>query len=56
MVDVENILGGTFVEGTDEVRVFETAFERVVAAALSVDDSRARIRLCLRGTEREVQP
>ncbi len=43
IINIENIRGGNFVEGTDDVKVFEAAFERVVAAALSVDDSRARI-------------
>lgn len=43
IINIENIRGGSFVEGTDDVKVFEAAFERVVAAALSVDDSRARI-------------
>ncbi|WP_052852230.1 helix-turn-helix domain-containing protein [Streptomyces avicenniae] len=44
LVNVENLRGGNFVEGTDDVKVFEAAFERVVATALSVDDSRERIR------------
>ncbi|TDC21155.1 hypothetical protein E1265_18850 [Streptomyces sp. 8K308] len=49
VVNLENILGGYFVEGADEVKVFETAFERVVAAAFSVDDSRERIRTLFEG-------
>lgn len=44
VVNLENLRGGYFVEGTDDVKVFETAFERVVAAALSVDDSRELIK------------
>lgn len=44
VVDLENIRGGYFVEGTEDVKVFETAFERIVAAALSVDDSKQVIR------------
>ncbi|MFB7759668.1 helix-turn-helix domain-containing protein [Streptomyces xiamenensis] len=43
VVSLENIRGGYFVEGTDDVAVFETAFDRVVATALSVDDSRELI-------------
>ncbi|MEU0809220.1 helix-turn-helix transcriptional regulator [Streptomyces sp. NPDC005970] len=41
---LENIRGGEFVEGTEDVKLFETAFERIVAAALSVDDSGETIR------------
>lgn len=44
VINLENIRGGYFVEGTDDVKVFQTAFERVVAAALPVDDSRETIR------------
>ncbi|GAU68540.1 putative transcriptional regulator [Streptomyces sp. NBRC 110611] len=44
VVLLENIRGGYFVEGHDDVKVFETAFDRVVAAALSVDDSREIIK------------
>ncbi|WP_049573991.1 helix-turn-helix domain-containing protein [Streptomyces sp. SBT349] len=47
VVNLENIRGGYFVEGTEDVKVFETAFERVVAAALSVDDSRQLIKTLL---------
>jgi hypothetical protein len=43
VVLLENLRGGYFVEGTEDVNVFETAFDRVVAAALSVDDSRETI-------------
>ncbi|MET8807900.1 DUF5753 domain-containing protein [Streptomyces sp. NPDC004546] len=44
VVNLENIRGGYFVEGTDDVKVFETAFDRVVAAALAPDLSRETIR------------
>lgn len=39
VVNLENIRGGYFVEGNEDVKIFEAAFERVVAAALSTDDS-----------------
>lgn len=44
VINLENIRGGYYVEGTDDVKVFETAFERVVAAALPVDESRETIK------------
>ncbi|WP_432038470.1 helix-turn-helix domain-containing protein [Streptomyces cucumeris] len=44
---LENIRGGDFVEGIDDVKLFETAFERIVAAALSVDDSWETIKYLL---------
>lgn len=44
VINLENIRGGYFVEGTDDVKVFETAFDRVVATVLSVDDSRERLK------------
>ncbi|MGW6603532.1 helix-turn-helix domain-containing protein [Streptomyces sp. NPDC055036] len=44
VVNLENIRGGYFVEGTDDVRVFETAFDRVVAAALAPEISRETIK------------
>ncbi|ONK12935.1 helix-turn-helix transcriptional regulator [Streptomyces sp. MP131-18] len=44
VVMLENIRGGHFVEGIEDVKVFDTAFERVVAAALSVDDSQQLIK------------
>lgn len=47
VVNVENLRGGHYVEGTEDVQLFETAFDRVVAAALPVDDSRAIIRTVL---------
>ncbi|MEW2577192.1 helix-turn-helix domain-containing protein [Streptomyces syringium] len=40
---LENLLGATYVEGVDEVQVFGEAFERIVAAALPMDDSLALI-------------
>ncbi|MEU3752240.1 helix-turn-helix transcriptional regulator [Streptomyces olivoreticuli] len=40
----ENLVGGQFVEGTEHVGLFEKAFERIVAAALPVDDSREIIK------------
>jgi hypothetical protein len=50
VVSLENLRGGYLVEGTDDVKVFENAFERVVAAALSVDDSRQKIKNIMEGT------
>ncbi|BBA96884.1 putative DNA-binding protein [Actinacidiphila reveromycinica] len=50
VVNLENLRGGSFVEGTDDVKAFENAFERVVASALSVDDSRAKIKDIMEGT------
>jgi transcriptional regulator with XRE-family HTH domain len=49
VVNLENLRGGHFVEGIDDVKLFEAAFERVVAAALSVEDSRERIREIMEG-------
>ncbi|MEU5837428.1 helix-turn-helix transcriptional regulator [Streptomyces diacarni] len=43
VVTLENLSGATYVEGVDEVRVYADAFERIVAAALSMDDTLARI-------------
>lgn len=40
---LENLIGATYVEGVDEVQVFADAFERIVAAALPVDDSMALV-------------
>ncbi|NED82437.1 XRE family transcriptional regulator, partial [Streptomyces sp. SID11233] len=37
--------------GTEDVKVFEDAFARVVAAALSVDDSRLKIRSIMNGMD-----
>ncbi|MGI5337677.1 helix-turn-helix domain-containing protein [Streptomyces sp. CA-181903] len=44
VINLENLQGGYFVEGTDDVEVFETAFERILATALPVDDSREIIK------------
>ncbi len=44
VINLENMQGGTFVEGTDEVADFETAFDRILATALPVDDSRETIK------------
>ncbi|MFF4770061.1 helix-turn-helix domain-containing protein [Streptomyces sp. NPDC001255] len=49
VVNLENLQGSHFVEGTEDVKVFEDAFARVVAAALSVDDSRLKIRNIMNG-------
>ncbi|MFF1697152.1 helix-turn-helix domain-containing protein [Streptomyces sp. NPDC058257] len=43
VVTLENLIGATYVEGSDEVRVFADAFERIVAAALSMDDTLALV-------------
>ncbi|MFI0966660.1 helix-turn-helix domain-containing protein [Streptomyces sp. NPDC021080] len=43
VVLLENLIGATYVEGVDEVKVFADAFERIVATALPVDDSMALI-------------
>ncbi|SFD61467.1 hypothetical protein SAMN05421773_1216 [Streptomyces aidingensis] len=49
VVQLENLRGGYLVEGTEDVKVFETAFERVVAAALPVDESRETIKKIMEG-------
>ncbi|MFJ4439636.1 helix-turn-helix domain-containing protein [Streptomyces sp. NPDC088923] len=51
VVNLENLRGSHFVEGTEDVRVFEDAFARVVAAALSVDASRMKIRNIMNGLD-----
>ncbi|MFE7413957.1 Scr1 family TA system antitoxin-like transcriptional regulator [Streptomyces laurentii] len=43
VVNLENLRGGTFVEGTTDVTVFEEAFEQIVATAQSPDASRETI-------------
>lgn len=43
VVTLENLIGATYVEGVEEVQVFTDAFERIVAAALSMDDTLALI-------------
>lgn len=50
VVNLENLRGGFFMEG-DDVAVFETAFERVVAAALPVDVSRETIKKIMEGAD-----
>ncbi|MFD9052997.1 DUF5753 domain-containing protein [Streptomyces zaomyceticus] len=44
VISLETLRGGSFAEGTDDVKVYEAAFERIVAAALPVDDSREKIK------------
>ncbi|WP_342746943.1 helix-turn-helix transcriptional regulator [Streptomyces aidingensis] len=44
VINVENIRGGSFAEGTEDVKVYEAAFERIQAAALPVEDSREKIK------------
>ncbi|MER7467869.1 helix-turn-helix transcriptional regulator [Streptomyces sp. NPDC097981] len=44
VVSVETIRGGNFAEATDDVKVYESAFERIVAEALPVNDSREKIK------------
>lgn len=41
---LENIRGGSFAEGVDDVKVYEAAYELIQAAALPVNDSREKIR------------
>ncbi|MFC5724117.1 helix-turn-helix domain-containing protein [Streptomyces gamaensis] len=43
LVTVENLRGNSYVEGVEDVRIFSGSFERIVAAALPVDDSLALI-------------
>ncbi|MEU5638396.1 helix-turn-helix domain-containing protein [Streptomyces milbemycinicus] len=43
VVTLENMIGATYVEGVNDVGVFADAFERIVAAALSMDDTLALI-------------
>ncbi|GII89112.1 transcriptional regulator [Sphaerisporangium siamense] len=43
VVLLENLIGATYVEGVVEVNTFADAFDRIVAAALPVDDSTALI-------------
>ena len=50
VISLENIQGTDFVEGIDDVKAFESAFELVVAAALPVDDSRETIKKIMEGT------
>ncbi|MEY9950260.1 Scr1 family TA system antitoxin-like transcriptional regulator [Kitasatospora sp. GAS1066B] len=43
VVLLENLIGASYVEDADGVKTFAGAFERIVAAALSTDDSLALI-------------
>ncbi|MFF4408518.1 helix-turn-helix domain-containing protein [Streptomyces sp. NPDC001407] len=49
VVHLENIMGSTFAEGLDVAKVYEDAFDRVVAAALPADLSRERIKAIMEG-------
>ncbi|RLU80165.1 XRE family transcriptional regulator [Streptomyces griseocarneus] len=49
VVHLENIMGSTFAEGADVAKVYEDAFDRIVAAALPVDYSRERIKAIMEG-------
>ncbi|MFF4531630.1 helix-turn-helix domain-containing protein [Streptomyces sp. NPDC001407] len=49
VVHLENIMGSTFVEGSSVTKVYEDAFDLVVAAALPVDYSRERIKSIMEG-------
>ena len=53
VVTLESLRGTAFIEGTDDAAVFSSAFERIVAAALSVDDSRELIKTIM---ERRTTP
>lgn len=44
LVAVENLRGNSYVEGVENMKVFASAFEHIVAAALPVDDSLALIK------------
>ncbi|MFC6079814.1 helix-turn-helix domain-containing protein [Sphaerisporangium aureirubrum] len=50
VVLLENLLGATYVEGVSEVSSFAEAFDRIVATALPVDDSKALIAHMEEGT------
>ncbi|MBT2401953.1 hypothetical protein J7E89_40135 [Streptomyces sp. ISL-100] len=43
VVQFENLKGTSYVEGTDDVKLYDDAFGQIVAAALPVSDSLARI-------------
>ncbi|QKW08309.1 helix-turn-helix domain-containing protein [Streptomyces sp. NA04227] len=47
LVQLESIRGGSFMEDRSDVKVFENAFERIVAAALPTDTSREVIKTIL---------
>ncbi|WP_185094818.1 Scr1 family TA system antitoxin-like transcriptional regulator [Streptomyces sp. PanSC19] len=44
VVNLENLRGGTFVEGTNDVTIFEEALDQIVATAQSPDESRETIK------------
>ncbi|MER5546477.1 helix-turn-helix domain-containing protein [Streptomyces sp. NPDC001233] len=44
VINLENLRGGNFAEGTDDVKVYEAAYELIQAAALPVDESREKIK------------
>jgi len=44
VVQCENLKGTSYVEGTDDIKLYNDAFERIVAAALPVNDSLALIK------------
>ncbi|MCT2593432.1 helix-turn-helix domain-containing protein [Streptomyces sp. N2-109] len=50
VINLENIRGGYFVEGTDEVKAFESAFELIRAAALPVPGTRETIKKIMEGS------
>ena len=50
VVNTENLRGGQFVEDPTEVKIFEDAFDRVVSAALPVDESREIIKSIMERT------
>ncbi|WP_405144041.1 helix-turn-helix domain-containing protein [Sphaerisporangium sp. NBC_01403] len=51
VVLLENLIGASYVEAVDEVKTFADAFNRIVATALSVDDSVALIARMEEGTK-----
>ncbi|MEV6985262.1 helix-turn-helix transcriptional regulator [Sphaerisporangium sp. NPDC051017] len=51
VVLLENLIGATYVEGVAEVRTFADAFDRIVAAALPVEDSTALIARLEKGSK-----
>lgn len=48
VINLENLRGGSFLEGTDDVKEFESALKPIVAAALPVDESREAIKKMMR--------
>ncbi|MFJ3169279.1 Scr1 family TA system antitoxin-like transcriptional regulator [Streptomyces roseus] len=43
VMQFENLKGTSYVEGTDDVKLYDDAFGQIVAGALPVSDSLARI-------------